>query len=714
MVAAVPALNFAKLPEPLRVHYPTPKNAAPQAHPGGAHLVHRSWPMPPAPPPKVAPKNPQDLRMWADINQKQKAVVPNGGTYNGTGGPSWWGFAKHNSMQPARHLKREGHLVEPIGSDFVHARLPPRPVVFWGNKKQEGREAARQAAVLGVDEGKVRTVGPRIKKERWMPSKDETAQYFHVSKSTYIRGSAALVKQQFLNDRAKAAQGRPSSSTGERPNGRRSASPARTRPSSACSMRSSGKQSAWWTKNSWDSSQCEDTIFSKTKINTYKRRLLEDIMQEATHVRVDDSDAHKFGAGTDNYKWTEVEVIRAKPKSTGKAKRLVVKKKRPRVGEKPSGGAVRPGSAPPGKRRAQPCQSNRAVQLITEQPNVDVYDSADKVAAHYTHMRPSDRRLHPSRAQMLHASSVRAVMERSSSTLRHIEALKKRQLTDEEIREMKRNYYPHVSPAKFSRQEYESSLSVDLELESPCSLNSGIDEDEDEDEDTQDTFEFTEGEEETLGHHDRSSDFYGNEIEQDSFRSHTSDEYLEHMELGEGGGGEPDKITPKDATAFMPSRAPGIAATRSSFDDPSFFQGNHLGNDLNRTNSSISSAESNHRRGTEEDSRVPYGPPSGATDPAAAQDHYRNRDDWKQMDQSSTASLGPASLSEDDFHGVVSADASSRVAFISLGGQRAENRAVHHGQEATRQSASTGAVSGKWPAAAAGLFSAVSNSSNLL
>jgi hypothetical protein len=372
--------------------------------------------------------------------------------------------------------------------------------------------------------------------------------------------------------------------------------------------------------------------------------------------------------------------------------------------------------------------------LTAEQLNVEeeVHDLADKVAAHYSHIRPSDRRLHPSRAQMLHASSVRAVMERSSSTLRHIEALKKRQLTDEEIREMQSPYYYlQVSSAKFSRQEYENSLSADLELESPCSLNSGIDEDEDEDQDddTQDTFEFTEGEEETLGH-DRSSDFYRKAIEQDTFRSRSSDEYPAHMELGEGGGGEPEMITPKDATAFMPSRAPGIAAMMSagepsrfygddlgredgaSFDDPSFFQGN-LGADMNRTNSSISSAESHHRRGTEEDSRVPYGPPSGAADPAAAEDHFRNLDHGKQIEQASTASLGPASPSEDGFRAVVSPDDTSRVAYISFGEQMVESRVVHHGPEArTRQPA--GAVAGKWPAAAAGLFSAVSKSSHLL
>ena len=43
---------------------------------------------------------------------------------------------------------------------------------------------------------------------------------------------------------------------------------------------------------------------------------------------------------------------------------------------------------------------------------------------------------------------------------------------------------------------------------------------------------------------------------------------------------------------------------------------------MNRTSSTSSSVESFHRRGTEEDSHVPYGPPSGAADPAAGEDMF--------------------------------------------------------------------------------------------
>ena len=32
-------------------------------------------------------------------------------------------------------------------------------------------------------------------------------------------------------------------------------------------------------------------------------------MQQATFVRVDDSDAYKFGGGHEDYRWTEVEVL---------------------------------------------------------------------------------------------------------------------------------------------------------------------------------------------------------------------------------------------------------------------------------------------------------------------------------------------------------------------------------------------------------------------
>jgi hypothetical protein len=96
---AVPVLNFSKLPAPVKVYYPTPKNAAPQAHPGGKHLVHRSWPLPPAPAPKVLPKDPSQSRFWKELNEKPKQIIRPPPSK-----PYWFSTGKDN-MQPSRHLK---------------------------------------------------------------------------------------------------------------------------------------------------------------------------------------------------------------------------------------------------------------------------------------------------------------------------------------------------------------------------------------------------------------------------------------------------------------------------------------------------------------------------------------------------------------------------------------------------------------------------------
>ena len=578
-----------------------------------------------------------------------------------------------------------------------------------------------------MDEGKVRSVGVRTKKEAWIPSKDETAHYFHVSKSTYIRGSAALVKQQLRNDRAKAAEQRPMSATGERSNWRRSSSPALKRPSSASSMRSGGRQSAaWWSRNSWDNLP----LFSSTKMNTYKRRLLDDIMQEANNVRVDISDARKFGAGADDYKWTEVEVINAKPKSKSKAKKLVAKKKKLKMRERQPRLDARPTSAPPGRRSAQ---ADQPAASESQNWNVDMRIAHEQNTDCRSSMRPSDISLQPQRLQTLHTSNIRAVMERSSSTLRHIQALKKRQLTDEEVRDMVTRYSPQApghSQEKFTHDDYEASLAADLELESPCSLNSEVDDEEE----TQDTFDFTEGEEETT----LSGSYYKNTIDQDTFRSDTSDGWSDGAGVREGGGRETAPTTPKDAAAFMPSRTVGKTGRRTAIDerwdntdateeagkasgpmcgDRILFEGSDA---LNRTSSSVSSAESHHRRGTEEDSRVPYGPPSGATDPAAGEEICIGGEGRSQR-------LRLVSPSQDTSHS--GPDASGHEAYrldqqTAVSREQPQGHTVNDRQLPTEHRPLSGPKSSKgstgagkqqtWPAAAAGLFSKVNSSSCLL
>ena len=158
---AVPSLNLARLPPPIKVYYPTPKGAAPQAHPGGAHLVHRSWPLPPAPAPKFNPKNPGDAIMWKELNERPKAASkpPNKmsgpQSTRGTGGPFWWGAPTHTKMPPRGHLKST--LPKAIGAELGRAPVPPRSVVFWGTRNQrEGRRGGTQLwrALMRVASGR--------------------------------------------------------------------------------------------------------------------------------------------------------------------------------------------------------------------------------------------------------------------------------------------------------------------------------------------------------------------------------------------------------------------------------------------------------------------------------------------------------------------------------------------------------------------------------
>ena len=92
-------------------------------------------------------------------------------------------------------------------------------------------------------------------------------------------------------------------------------------------------------------------------------------------------------------------------------------------------------------------------------------------------------------------------------------------------------YSPQVSPEKISYDDYEASLPADLDLESPCSLDSEMGET---DEQTQDTFDFTEGEEETL-QDDRSSLYYWSAIEENAFQPCLSDGSIDDMDLAQGG-----------------------------------------------------------------------------------------------------------------------------------------------------------------------------------
>ena len=735
-MASVPALNLASLPPPVKVYYPSPKDAAPQAHPGGAHLVHRSWPLPPAPPPKINPKNLQDARMLKELYEKPKTANKPPVVRVSGGGPFWWGATTHDRMQPPRHLNST--LPKAIGSDFVRAPLPPRPVIFWGTKNQEGRQARRDAAVLGVDDGQARKMRTSSKRETWVPSKDITSDYFHASKSTYIRGSAALIKQQLVNERAagsvsrpaSAGLARPASAATERPrDGRRSASPALRRPSSACSMRSSGRktpQRAWWTKNSWETSS-QDGL--STKLNTLKQRILDDIMQEATFVNVDDSDAYKFGGNDDykwldtfgrhdDYKWTEVEVIQ--PEKTDKKPAAKRKKKLKAKAKPASRPTSRPSSAVAHKSKAPPGPATEPRERVSRKPSakpgfVEIRaDARARQPRAGSPPRPSDLVPHPSRIRNVSPTNVAAVMERAKSTLRRIQALKDRQLTNEEIEDMLSEYPVHVGADIYSglyhshdsdtlleyRQDYSRPATVLPKVASPCSL-SGIDSDYDDDE-SQDTFEFTE--DENLGGDSCAPRFHNDSREHDDFQVLSSSDRSEDLAgLMSRGVGEPEGVTPKDASAFMPSRPPGYFAyghqqghdVLPSLDysvtehglreqeeerglDAQRVSGGESDQQIregegpeptNRTNSSNSSSESFQRRGTEEDSREPWRIARG---PQEAVAHSR------------------VSVATGSVRDMVSGQRSGG-ARRGVGGSR-------------------GGTCGAWPAAAAGLFESVNNS----
>jgi hypothetical protein len=404
-----------------------------------------------------------------------------------------------------------GHEIKPIGADLIRAPVPPRSVVFWGSKNQLARDVKRQEAVLGVDEGKVRSLASRAKREKWIPSRDPAAEQglFHWGKSTYVRGSHALTKQQIINDRegVKGHMPRPASAQSERPRtGIRSASPLIVRPSSACTNRSkrstSEKSQAWWTKNSWDIG-----LEGLQKLDTFKKRILDDIMQDAAFVRVDDSDAYKFGAGRDDLKFIEVPVAKTQPSETSKVKKKKLKSKN--------------------KQKAKPRPSTSlGTNMAPQGPTADSLQSIARMARSeaekfsYTNQgyrraqRPSDLTPHPSRSQHVVASHTRAIMDRSSSTLRHIQALRKRNLTADEIKNMiapfskdllsDNNFTESISGsgADFTNRSPSHARQATLspEVASPCSLDSKIliAEDDEIDEDSHDTFEFTEGEEETL------------------------------------------------------------------------------------------------------------------------------------------------------------------------------------------------------------------------
>jgi len=727
---AVPSLNLARLPPPIKVYYPTPKGAAPQAHPGGAHLVHRSWPLPPAPAPKFNPKNPGDAIMWKELNERPKAASkpPNKmsgpQSTRGTGGPFWWGAPTHTKMPPRGHLKST--LPKAIGAELGRAPVPPRSVVFWGTRNQEGRQARRDAAVAGVDEGRERKVRTSSKKELWMPSRDVASDYFHASKSTYIRGSAALVKQQLLNERAagrsrpaSAGLTRPASAASERPgDGRRSASPALKRPSSACSMRSTGRktsQPAWWTKNSWEKSPQDGT---RPKFNTFKQRILDDIMQQATFVRVDDSDAYKFGGGHEDYRWTEVEVLQ--PETVDK-KFAAKKKKKLRVKAKPTSRPVsRPSSAVPRKSRAPPGPAAEPRARVANKPKSERIEIRTDVRGHQPRARspprPSDLASHPSRTRNVSPTNVAAVMDRAKSTLRHIQALKERHLTDAEIEAMLSEYPIHVGADSYSRlhyshvsntllRDYSRPGTISPEVASPCSL-SGIDSDHDDDE-TQDTFEFTE--DENLGLDSGVRRYNNDSRDHDDFQMLSSGDHSQDLaDLMSGGVGEPEGVTPKDASAFMPSRPPGyfayyeqeqrhgvfssLAHQRQDHQNEHGCQGREEGREpdaqsvveggsdeqtpagegpepTNRTTSSNSSSESFRRIGTEEDSREPWGVARGPKESAAH---------------------SPFSVA------------------VGSGGGVASDLAPMPG--GSTKGSSSGSRGGAWPAAAAGLFESVNNS----
>ena len=743
MVPPVPALNFAKLPPPRKVFYPSPKNAAPQAHSGGAHLVHRTWPLPPAPPPK-------------EINAVPKAVASSNPEGKGTG-PFWFGAANHK-MQNSRHLRST--LVKAIGSDLVRAPILPRSVVFWGNTNQEVREARRQNIVLGMDEGRVRTAGVEQKRETWKPSTDCTSEYFHSGKSTYIRGSAALVKQQFLNERAKGLSlPRPGSAASKHSrDGRRSAS---TRPSSACSMRSfrskrEQKQQEWWKKNSWDKSLGTDGLRIKT--NIFKQRILDDIMQEAAFVRVNDSDACKFAAGRDKLEWTEVQMVKG-----GNSKKLLPKK----------GTLKTKAQQPP---RPAPWQSSAMCKNIAPHgPNAfSGFDASGGRAVHRT-PTPPPMDLEPDLLRSRTRSNVRAIMERASLTLQHIQALKDRQLTEDEVYLMlARDPAVHASPNRYhyrqdSRVEYTPSnmredndriATLSPEDLSPCSLDSGIDQEE-----MQDTFQFTQGQDqdEVLGGGPNGHHYHGHEQDAsgdfDAFHTLSSDEYsMEDIEFGDGGGGEADAVTPKETWVFMPSRPPGYFSQEKEMGvggkqlSPRYFDEKALqpryeksgrgtggrggewcapeghydqiqfcGGFEDLSSSSTSSEEERRRSVTEEDSRVPWGPPQGATDPVTTRRTWsgggllqggegQRRTNSRSLDVSQKLSLSPQSACHPASQSLSPSAASRGPNFQSMSGPRHEMAVPMTSNSSTnyrRGGTGGGGGRGAWPAAAAGLFDSV-------
>jgi hypothetical protein len=618
---AVPTLNFSKLPVPIRVHYPTPKDAAPQAHPGGKHLMHRSWPMPPAPPPKVMPK--RDAIMWKELTVNPKVAATQADRQKGAAVPSWWGSTMCRALEPARHIRPQGMSIKPIGSDLLQATLPPRSVVFWGSKSKEVRGKERREAVVGIEDGKVRSVEPKVKKDSWKPSKDETAQYFHVSKNTYIRGSAALVKQQTLNDRAQGMT-RPSSAASERPRDRRSSSPALVRPVSACSMRSGCRKSVtqtWWTKNSWE--KCAEVGNNAGK-DSLKQRILDDIMQETMFVRVDDSDAYKFAPGGDNYKWTEVEVIKTKSQD----KKLVIKQtKTVKAKAKKTSLAERPGRTlrtkkkshshlivPDRKRATHNSRADQRDELgISEGTRSVSPPRPSDITTHKERRRLRDEHASTQQRRLIPVSDVRAVMHRASSTLRHLQALRNRHMTEEELQCMLSHYPEHISKhlgsshysslaGEYSWEEHKTDSSqlepLSPDVVSPSSLDDDVDE-EDEDAQRSDTFDFTEDEafpgsnsrhhydhDRTLSLDDNNSSNMtcSSNMTSSSVFNKANSAFEKAMALAEeaqgtvvgvgvsprprpfeGGGREPEAVTPKDAYHFMPSTRPASYANERSF-----------------------------------------------------------------------------------------------------------------------------------------------------
>ena len=689
--AAVPALNLSKLPAPVRVHYPTPKHAAPQAHPGGSHVVHRSWPLPPAPPPKVPPKNPLDRIMHQELNQRPKDVVRPPAAH--VGGP-WWlgttglgGRPDGDKMLPARHLRMPAHDLKPIGADahaptrHVGVAAPPRAVRFWAKKwpqhGEEARQARRQATVTGVDEGRPRSVetAPGVRKERWLPSRDPAVPFYGLSHSAYIRGSAELNKLVHLKNRyipkdglhrSQVPRSRPGSAQSER---LRSVSPAIQRPQSACSMRSSGlsgrkgmllknviKADGW---SKWSESW-ENPAYKKTdRISEFKQRILDDLIQEAKFVRVDDSDAYNFGGGAGG-RGQGIEIQISPPQKPWKKRRGQTKRTgQPRQSTK----VISPGNSAAGRDTAprRPRRATRPAIARTSQTT-----------------RPSDL---ASRTQKARARDVpgrvQAIIDRSSSTLRHLATLKHQHLTEDEVERMIAPYPglvpnekltpkvevaglyditssdPHIkaiyqhsrearrraaalllgspyessylSPEKTQGSRRQSSFldsriaSLSPDGGSPASLmSSGCSVEDDNDVGPpDDTFEFTEGEDET--------------ISRTPGRFYPSDDYHDE-DLHEIGRVDLDSegVTPKDSLNF------GAGAVRPSYfvqqelgvSHPEPHKKHESGGTVEATwqegseyrgaapvrSNRWSSADSLQYQGNHEDSIEPAGPPAGAKD----------------------------------------------------------------------------------------------------